>query len=118
MIDSKGITLTTGDSGPNREYIIHSYKDTAGTKPDGLTFKGITLRDGTTWNFRIQDATNVNWIHSDGFDLVNTSHAVVDQCFAYTGDDSELAGRKRELWPRKWRTGRYSFYRHPYGKDP
>ncbi|OCT15164.1 hypothetical protein A8709_13745 [Paenibacillus pectinilyticus] len=98
MIDSNGTTLTTGDSGPNREYIIHSYKDAAGTKPNNLTFEGITLRDGTTWNFRLQDATNVNiknvkiinnvnWIHGDGFDLVNTSHAVVDQCFAYTGDD-------------------------------
>ncbi|MEC0226559.1 RICIN domain-containing protein [Paenibacillus alba] len=98
MIDSNGTTLTTGASGPNREYIIHSYKDASGTKPNNLTFEGFTLRDGTTWNFRIQDATNVkinnvkiinnvNWIHGDGFDLVNTSHAVVDQCFAYTGDD-------------------------------
>ncbi|WP_337102549.1 RICIN domain-containing protein [Paenibacillus sp. YIM B09110] len=98
MIDSNGTTLTTGDSGPNREYIIFSFKNAAGTKPNNLTFEGITLRDGTTWNFRIEDATNVkisnvkivnnvNWIHGDGFDIVNTSHAVVDQCFAYTGDD-------------------------------
>ncbi|SFL00325.1 Glycosyl hydrolases family 28 [Paenibacillus sp. 1_12] len=98
MIDSNGSTLTTGDSGPNRENIISSSKSGGGTKPNNLTFEGITLRDGTTWNFRIQDATNVNiknvkiinnvnWIHGDGFDLVNTSHAVVDQCFAYTGDD-------------------------------
>jgi hypothetical protein len=98
MIDSNGTTLTTGDSGPNRENIISSSKSGGGTKPNNLTFEGITLRDGTTWNFRIQDATNVNiknvkiinnvnWIHGDGFDLVNTSHAVVDQCFGYTGDD-------------------------------
>ncbi|MEK3724105.1 glycosyl hydrolase family 28 protein [Paenibacillus sp. FSL H8-0034] len=98
MIDSNGTTLTTGDSGPNREYIITSLKNSSGTKPNNLTFEGITLRDGTTWNFRIEDATNVkisnvkiinnvHWIHGDGFDLVNTSHAVVDQCFAYTGDD-------------------------------
>ncbi|WP_438351918.1 RICIN domain-containing protein [Paenibacillus sp. FA6] len=63
-----------------------------------MTFEGITLRDGTTWNFNIEESTNVkisnvkiinnvHWIHGDGFDLVNTSHAVVDQCFAYTGDD-------------------------------
>ncbi|WP_438347972.1 RICIN domain-containing protein [Paenibacillus sp. FA6] len=98
MIDSNGTTLTTGDSGPNREYIISSLKDASGTKPNNLTFEGITLRDGTTWNFRIEDSlnvkisnvkiiNNVNWIHGDGFDIVNTSHAVVDQCFAYTGDD-------------------------------
>ncbi|NQX66467.1 RICIN domain-containing protein [Paenibacillus alba] len=98
MIDSNGTSLTTGDSGPNRENIIRSYKNSSGTKPSGLTFEGITLRDGTTWNMNIEESTNVtitnvkiinnvHWIHGDGFDLVNTSHAVVDQCFAYTGDD-------------------------------
>jgi polygalacturonase len=30
----------------------------------------------------------VHWIHGDGFDLVNVSHALVDQCFAVTGDDA------------------------------
>ncbi|WHY21386.1 RICIN domain-containing protein [Paenibacillus sp. G2S3] len=98
MIDSNGTLLTTNDFGPNRENIIRSYKNSAGTKPNNLTFEGITLRDGTTWNFNIEESTNVkitnvkilnnvHWVHGDGFDLVNTSHAVVDQCFAYTGDD-------------------------------
>jgi hypothetical protein len=99
MIDSNGSALTTGDSGPNRENIITSYPTSHGTKPTDLTFEGITLRDGTTWNFNLTESTyvtitnvkifnNVTWIHGDGFDLVNTSHAVVDQCLACTGDDA------------------------------
>ncbi len=93
MIDSNGSALTSGASGPNRKNIITS------SKADTLTVEGITLRDGTTWNFNLKDSThitisnvkifnNVHWIHGDGFDLVNVSHAVVDQCLAYTGDDA------------------------------
>ncbi|MHC3820228.1 glycosyl hydrolase family 28 protein [Streptomyces sp. DT9] len=102
IIDSNGSALTSGDSGPNRENIVSSYKGSNGSKPKGLTFEGITLRDGTTWNFNLQSSTDVKihnvkifnndtWIHGDGFDLVTTSHAVVDQCFAYTGDDAFCA---------------------------
>ncbi|ACU75715.1 conserved hypothetical protein [Catenulispora acidiphila DSM 44928] len=98
-IDSNGSVLTSGPSGSNRENIIASLKNSQGTKPDTLVFEGITLRDGTTWNFNLKDSThvtitnvkifnNVHWIHGDGFDLVNVSHAVVDQCLACTGDDA------------------------------
>ena len=93
MIDSNGSALTSGASGPNRKNIITS------SKADTLTVEGVTLRDGTTWNFNLTNSThvtltnvkifnNVHWIHGDGFDLVNVSHAVVDQCLAYTGDDA------------------------------
>lgn len=93
IIDSNGGSLTSGDSGPNRENIIRS-----GDDADGLTFEGITLRDGTTWNFNLQNSAHVHiynvkvfnddsWIHGDAFDICTTSHALVDQCFAYTGDD-------------------------------
>jgi hypothetical protein len=102
IIDSNGSALTTGASGPNRGNIINSYKGSDGAKPVRLTFRGVTLRDGTTWNFNIQDSLDVQidhvkifnndaWIHGDAFDIVATSRVVVEQCFAYTGDDAYCA---------------------------
>ena len=106
MIDANSTVLATAASperpvdgfGNYRKGIIHSNDRNGRGSPNGIKIVGITLKDATTWTLNIEDALNVtiqnvkmvndfNWIHSDGYDLVSVSHAVVDNCLGITGDD-------------------------------
>lgn len=82
-----------------RKGIIASSADSNNNRPNGLKIIGITVKDATTWTFDIQDEQNVTiqnvkmlddfkWIHSDGYDIVSTSNATVDNCLGVTGDDT------------------------------
>ncbi|WP_438347983.1 hypothetical protein ACP8HI_20330 [Paenibacillus sp. FA6] len=94
-------TITSYDISP------HSYGIEATVSGKDLTFEGITLRDGTTWNFRIQDATNVNiknvkiinnvnWIHGDDVCDANSSpeEPMTDVVFKNSVAFTESAGIK------------------------
>ena len=84
--------------GGYRKGIINSNKNNGGSGPNGITISGITIKDATTWTINLNDSNNVsiqnvkmvndfNFVHSDGYDLVSTSNAVVDNCLGVTGDD-------------------------------
>ncbi len=107
VIDANSTVLVTPASsggaingfGNYRKGIIESSADSNGSRPDGLRIIGITVKDATTWTFDLQDEQNVliqnvkmlddfKWIHSDGYDLVSTDHATVDNCLGITGDDT------------------------------
>jgi polygalacturonase len=83
----------------HRKGIISSGISNGGSQPNGIKLIGITVKDATTWTLNIEDALNVTiqnvkmvndfkWIHSDGYDIVSTSNAVIDNCLAVTGDDA------------------------------
>jgi polygalacturonase len=105
VIDANSTVLVTpansGGSvdgfGNYRKGIIHSTAS-GSSRPNGLTLSGITVRDATTWTLYIQDEQNVTiqnvkmlndfkWIHSDGYDMVSTDGALIDNCLGVTGDD-------------------------------
>ena len=107
VIDANSTILvtpsTTGGTvngfGNYRKGIIESSADSNGNRPNGLKIVGITVKDATTWTFDIQDEQNVmiqnvkmlddfTWVHSDGYDLVSTNTATVDNCLGVTGDDT------------------------------
>jgi polygalacturonase len=107
VIDANSTVLvtpaTTGGTidgfGNYRKGIIESSADSKGNRPNGLKIIGITVKDATTWTFDIQDEQNVtiqnvkmlddsNWIHSDGYDIVSTDTALIDNCLGVTGDDT------------------------------
>jgi polygalacturonase len=107
VIDANSTVLvtpaTTGGTidgfGNYRKGIIQSSADSNGNRPNGLKIIGITVKDATTWTFDIQDEQNVtiqnvkmlddfNWIHSDGYDIVSTDTALIDNCLGITGDDT------------------------------
>jgi polygalacturonase len=107
VIDANSTVLvspaTTGGTidgfGNYRKGIIESSADSSGHRPNGLKIIGITVKDATTWTFDIQDEQNVtiqnvkmlddfNWIHSDGYDIVSTDTATIDNCLGITGDDT------------------------------
>ena len=107
VIDANSTVLVTPASsggaingfGNYRKGIIESSADSKGNRPDGLRITGITVKDATTWTFDLQDEQNVliqnvkmlddfKWIHSDGYDLVSTDHATVDNCLGITGYDT------------------------------
>lgn len=84
--------------GGYRKGIINSNKENGGSGPNGITISGITIKDATTWTINLNDANNVliqnvkmvndfDFVHSDGYDLVSTSNAVVENCLGVTGDD-------------------------------
>ena len=90
---------TVNGFGNYRKGIIESSADSNGNRPNGLTITGITVKDATTWTFDIVDEQNVfiqnvkmlddfTWVHSDGYDLVSTDTATVDNCLGITGDDT------------------------------
>ena len=106
-IDANSTVLATAQKpggtidgfGNYRKGIIASSADRSGNRPNGLKIIGITVRDATTWTFNIQDEQNVTiqnvkmlddfkWIHSDGYDIVSTTNATVDNCLGVTGDDT------------------------------
>ncbi|WP_260735508.1 RICIN domain-containing protein [Tunturiibacter lichenicola] len=107
VIDANSTVLvtpaTTGGTidgfGNYRKGIIESSADSSGNRPNGLKIIGITVKDATTWTFDIQDEQNVtiqnvkmlddfDWIHSDGYDIVSTDTATIDNCLGITGDDT------------------------------
>ncbi len=107
VIDANSTVLvtpsTTGGAingfGNYRKGIIESSADSSGHRPNGLVISGITVKDATTWTFNIQDEQNVTiqnvkmlddfkWVHSDGYDIVSTNHATIDNCLGITGDDT------------------------------
>ncbi len=88
---------TVDGNGNYRKGIIHSAAS-GSSRPNGLKLIGITVRDATTWTLDIQDEQNVtiqnvkmvndfNWVHSDGYDIVSTNGATIDNCLGVTGDD-------------------------------
>ena len=109
VIDANSTSLVTAQNcsstgaingfGNYRKGIIESSADSSGNRPNGLTITGITVKDATTWTFDIQDEQNVmiqnvkmlddfTWVHADGYDLVSTNTATVDNCLGVTGDDT------------------------------
>ncbi len=85
--------------GNYRKGIIGSSADSNGNRPNGLKIIGVTVKDATTWTFDIQDEQNVTiqnvkmlddfkWVHSDGYDIVSTNTARIDNCLGITGDDT------------------------------
>ena len=107
MIDANSTVLVTpiDSGGPingfanHRKGIIESSADSSGNRPNGLKIIGNTVKDATTWTFDIQDEQNVtiqnvkmlddfNWVHSDGYDIVSTNTALIDNCLGVTGDDT------------------------------
>ena len=107
MIDANSTVLATAQSaggtvdgfGNYRKGILASSADKSGNRPNGLRITGISVKDATTWTFNIQDEQNVTiknvkmlddfkWIHSDGYDIVSTTNATVDNCLGITGDDT------------------------------
>jgi polygalacturonase len=107
VIDANSTVLvtpsTTGGAingfGNYRKGIIESSADSNGNRPNGLKIVGITVKDATTWTFDIQDEQNVTiqnvkmlddftWVHSDGYDIVSTNTALIDNCLGVTGDDT------------------------------
>ena len=107
VIDANSTVLvtpaTTGGTidgfGNYRKGIIQSSADSSGNRPNGLKIIGITVKDATTWTFDIQDEQNVTiqnvkmlddftWVHSDGYDIVSTNTALIDNCLGVTGDDT------------------------------
>ena len=107
VIDANSTVLvtpaTTGGTidgfGNYRKGIIQSGADSSGNRPSGLKIIGITVKDATTWTFDIGDEHNVtiqnvkmlddfDWVHSDGYDIVSTDTALIDNCLGVTGDDT------------------------------
>ncbi len=107
VIDANSTVLATASKaggtvngfGNYRKGIIESSADSSGNRPNGLKIIGITVKDATTWTFNIQDEQNViiqnvkmlddfEWIHSDGYDIVSTDTALIDNCLGVTGDDT------------------------------
>ena len=106
-IDANSTVLATAQKtggtidgfGNYRKGIIASKADSSGNRPNGLRIIGITVKDATTWTFNIQDEQDVliqnvkmlddfKWIHSDGYDIVSSTNATVDNCLGVTGDDT------------------------------
>ncbi|MDW5267429.1 MULTISPECIES: RICIN domain-containing protein [Acidobacteriaceae] len=107
VIDANSTVLVTPSStggsingfGNYRKGIIQSGADSNGNRPNGLKIIGITVKDATTWTFDIGDEQNVTiqnvkmlddfkWVHSDGYDIVSTNNATIDNCLGVTGDDT------------------------------
>jgi polygalacturonase len=107
VIDANSTVLVTPSTtggpingfGNYRKGIIESSTANGGAQPNGIKIVGITVKDATTWTFDIEDALNVtiqnvkmlddfDWVHSDGYDIVSTTNATIDNCLGVTGDDT------------------------------
>ena len=90
FLTPNGLTVTVVERGSNRR---NALRVTNGTN---LTLEGITTRDAATWSIDIDRVNGLHisrmkvlgpmWALTDGFDI-DARNALIDKCFAYTGDD-------------------------------